>query len=124
MDLGPIFAEIQKISGARPYTDKDAAEDTDGVDMAYRVVADHIRTLCFSIADGARPGSEGRDYVLRRILRRGVRCKIVLISSHWATKVLNLAVMDCTDEFRTTHVFLLAVIVLLGNHAAALCKCC
>ncbi len=45
-------------------------DDADGVDMAYRVVADHIRTLSFSIADGARPGNEGRDYVLRRILRR------------------------------------------------------
>ncbi|GMH32692.1 hypothetical protein BSKO_00526 [Bryopsis sp. KO-2023] len=71
--FGPIFDEIERISGARPYTDKDSEEDTDGVDMAYRVVADHIRTLCFSIADGARPGSDGRDYVLRRILRRAVR---------------------------------------------------
>lgn len=80
MDAGPIFTEIQKVSGARSYTDKDAAEDKDGVDMAYRVVADHIRTLCFSIADGARPGSVGRDYVLRRILRRGVRRKLLDVS--------------------------------------------
>ena len=56
----PIFAQIQRVTGAQPYTDKVGADDKEGIDMAYRVVADHIRTLCFAIADGARPGSEGK----------------------------------------------------------------
>ncbi|CAN6803257.1 unnamed protein product, partial [Brassica oleracea] len=54
----PIFDDIQKVicaTGARPYSGKVGVEDVDRVDMAYRVVADHIRTLSFAIADGSRP---------------------------------------------------------------------
>lgn len=69
-----IFDAIRKVvPDLRPYSGLVGEEDKDLVDMAYRVVADHIRTLTFAITDGAQPSNEGRGYVLRRILRRAVR---------------------------------------------------
>ncbi|KAL1256880.1 hypothetical protein QQF64_012425, partial [Cirrhinus molitorella] len=69
----PYFEAIQKGTGARAYTGKVGAEDTDGIDMAYRVLADHARTITIALSDGGRPDNTGRGYVLRRILRRAVR---------------------------------------------------
>lgn len=47
-------------TGARPYTGKVGAEDVDGIDMAYRVLADHARTLTIALSDGGRPDNTGR----------------------------------------------------------------
>ncbi|OKL56902.1 Alanine--tRNA ligase [Talaromyces atroroseus] len=69
----PLFQTIQKITGAREYQGRFGSEDADGIDTAYRVVADHVRTLTFAISDGAYPNNEGRGYVIRRVLRRGAR---------------------------------------------------
>jgi alanyl-tRNA synthetase len=69
----PIFAKIQELTGVRPYTGKFGNDDVDGIDTAYRVVADHVRTLTFALSDGGVPNNVGRGYVLRRILRRGSR---------------------------------------------------
>jgi len=65
----PLFDAIADVTGARKYSGK----LDDAVDTAYRVIADHIRTLTFALSDGAHCGNDGREYVLRRILRRAVR---------------------------------------------------
>ncbi|KAG6813654.1 hypothetical protein H0H92_008891 [Tricholoma furcatifolium] len=69
----PIFAKIQQLTGVRPYQGRFGDDDADGIDTAYRVIADHVRTLTFALSDGGVPNNFGRGYVLRRILRRGAR---------------------------------------------------
>ncbi|KAL4780039.1 tRNA synthetases class II (A)-domain-containing protein [Aspergillus varians] len=69
----PLFEAIRIVTGAREYQGRFGTDDSDGIDTAYRVIADHVRTLMFAISDGVAPNNEGRGYVIRRVLRRGAR---------------------------------------------------
>jgi len=87
----PIFDELEKLSGKKygstlpgsaggsPASSSPAdsqpstLNSQQSLDIAFRVIADHLRTLSFAIADGIQPGNNDRNYVLRRILRRAVR---------------------------------------------------
>ena len=73
----PIFDRLEALSGARYAStlpkEGNGATEQERIDIAFRVIGDHIRTLSFAIADGIQPGNTDRNYVLRRILRRAVR---------------------------------------------------
>jgi alanyl-tRNA synthetase len=74
----PIFDELEKLSGKTysstlPVSGSTGDTEQEKTDVAFRVIADHIRTLTFAIGDGIQPGNTDRNYVLRRILRRAVR---------------------------------------------------
>jgi alanyl-tRNA synthetase len=74
--FAPLFAKVTQLSG-RTYAAtvpdrREGLTEQEQVDVAFRVLADHARTISCAIADGILPGNEGRNYVIRRILRRGI----------------------------------------------------
>ena len=64
--FSPLIKELENISNVKYST-------SSKTDIAYRVIVDHLRAVVFSIADGQLPSNNGAGYVIRRILRRGVR---------------------------------------------------
>ncbi|MCK4261227.1 MAG: alanine--tRNA ligase, partial [Halanaerobiales bacterium] len=82
----PVIDKVQEMTGI------DYTKD-EQVRTAYRVIADHIRSITFAVADGAVPSNEGRGYVIRRILRRAVRWGRVLeITEPFLFKLVSVVV--------------------------------
>ncbi len=87
----PTLDKLAQLSG-KTYTrsvptKRDALSHQEQIDIAFRVLADHARCVSCAIADGILPGNEGRNYVIRRILRRGIM---------YGRKSLNLKPSDFT----------------------------
>ncbi len=75
--FAPLFAKITELSSGKTYgrtvpTKREGLSEQEQTDVAFRVLADHARCVSCAIADGILPGNEGRNYVIRRILRRGI----------------------------------------------------
>ncbi len=74
--FAPLFTKISALSGksyaATVPTKREGLTEQENTDIAFRVLADHARCVSCAIADGILPGNEGRNYVIRRILRRGI----------------------------------------------------
>ena len=82
--FSPIFDKLSELTGKK-YTStvpkggaRAGLSEQEQIDIAFRVIGDHIRTTSFAIADGIEPGNGGRNYVIRNILRRAVRFGRVL----------------------------------------------
>ena len=86
----PIIKSIESISKVKYNTTEKG--------IPHRVIADHIRMLCFSIADGAMPSNEGRGYVVRRVLRRASRfCRTLGMKNEFLYTLVDL-VADIMEE--------------------------
>ncbi|GIN87065.1 alanine--tRNA ligase [Heyndrickxia sporothermodurans] len=89
----PIIQETEKLSGVKYRTNIEN-------DVAFKVIADHIRTVSFAISDGALPSNEGRGYVLRRLLRRAVRyAKAININEPFMYKLVPVVANVMIDFY-------------------------
>jgi alanyl-tRNA synthetase len=117
--FSPLFRRLEELSGKKyastlPTPGSSGANEQEKIDVAFRVIADHIRTLSFAIADGIQPGNTDRNYVLRRILRRAVRYGRTLGLKngffHKLVDVLAETMGDIFPEIRTRRAIVAEVI--------------
>ena len=103
----PIIAEIERLSGKKynhtfpEGPNGEGVNDEEKVDIAIRVVADHLRAVAFAIADGQLPSNAKAGYVIRRILRRAVRYSYTFLGQKQAFmyKLLPVLVREMGEAY-------------------------
>jgi alanyl-tRNA synthetase len=117
--LRGIIAVTEKLADkqydGRDYTERDPESDPQyATDVAMRVIADHVRSVSFLVADGVNPSSDGRGYVMRRLIRRACRHGRVLglkepFMRHVALEVIRL-MGDAYPELKASEAKILKVL--------------
>ena len=125
--FGPIFEHLSRhCDHTYSYTmpeDRNNMSDLEQKDCAFRVIADHIRTLSFSITDGILPGNEGRNYVLRRILRRAVMFgKRLQLPEGFFSKLVPVVTRMMSDQFHELYQQETVIIKVIASEEAAFNK--
>lgn len=94
----PLIREIETIAHK---TYGEAGETGEAVDVAIRVIADHVRAVAFSIADGQLPSNTGAGYVIRRILRRAIRYSFTFLDQKdpFIYRLVNVLTKKMGDAF-------------------------
>ena len=110
----PLIAKIQSITGAK-YTLKAENDEDEKINIAVRVIADHVRAVAFAIADGQLPSNTGAGYVIRRILRRAIRYGFTFLNTNEAfiyqlVETLGENMGDSFPEIRSQKTLVMNVI--------------
>ncbi|MBF0695359.1 MAG: alanine--tRNA ligase [Flavobacterium sp.] len=112
--FSPLIQKIESITGAK-YTRKAENDDDEKINIAIRVIADHVRAVAFAIADGQLPSNNGAGYVIRRILRRAIRYGFTFLNTKEAfiyqlVETLSDQMGDSFPEIRSQKSLVMNVI--------------
>ena len=110
----PLISKVAQLTGAT-YTKIAGSEEEEKINIAIRVISDHVRAVAFAIADGQLPSNSGAGYVIRRILRRAIRYAFTFLNKkepfiYELVEVLSTQMGDFFPEIRTQKGLVMNVI--------------
>ncbi len=110
----PLIKKVEEITGLR-YVSEKTTEEQEKINIAIRVVVDHVRAVAFAIADGQLPSNTGAGYVIRRILRRAIRYGFTFLNTkepfiYQLVETLSNQLQDFFPEIKTQKSLVVNVI--------------